>query len=144
MEIILKYLPNIGIIITLIGVIISIYQFREQQKLNLFSEYTKRYQEIMMKMPEICFQEEFDYTKLDDKNKDQTIKAMRLYFDLCSEEYFLYLKNKIDQEVWLEWKSGMTYMLNKPAFQIVWEIINFQSGYYEDFSKLVDELKIKS
>lgn len=118
MQTFLQLIPTLAILVALTGILFSMWQFRLQQKLNFFSDYTKRYQEIMMLMPEECFEQEFNYESLPKETQDLIKKSMRLYFDLCSEEFFLFQKGRIDKEIWQEWKSGMTYMLNKPAFQL--------------------------
>lgn len=69
--------------------------FNEQLKLNFFSDYTKRYQEIILHFPEDINEKDFDY-KLSLKEKDKTMRYMRAYFDLCSEEFYLNKKFKIE------------------------------------------------
>lgn len=68
---------------------------------------------------------------------------MRAYFDLCSEEYFLWKKKNIDSQTWAEWKSGIEYALSKKAFRDGWKIISLDTIYYEDFSKFVNVVLTK-
>ena len=74
---------------TAIALIISLRTFRRQLQLNFFADYTKRYQEIVLNFPESINKHDFDFDELHDE-KDKTLRYMRAYFDLCSEEYFLY------------------------------------------------------
>lgn len=69
---------------------------------------------------------------------------MRAYFDLCSEEYFLWKKKNIDKDTWEEWASGIKYALSKKAFQNGWKLISLDTIYYKDFSKFVNEILIEA
>jgi len=85
----------IGVFVTIAGVIIAIWIFSKEMKkqteisqMNLFADYTKRYQEIEMNLPE---DEDLDNEKiLEDKDVKRYLKV---YFDLCSEEYFQFTKD---------------------------------------------------
>ncbi len=68
---------------------------------------------------------------------------MRAYFDLCSEEYFLYTKGSIDDDTWKEWKSGIEYAFSKTAFSNGWKIVNLDTRYYPEFVDFVKPLVIK-
>ena len=75
-------------LVAVITIVSTQYKDRRQNKILMFSEYTRRYQEILINMPESIF------------NGTEHINAkaqmyMRLYFDLCSEEYHLWRKGMI-------------------------------------------------
>ena len=116
----------------------------EQIKLDFFSEFTKRYQEILLHFPENVNEDDFSYEELRDKKpedtsmRDMTMRYMRIYFDLCSEEFFLHENGHIDDKVWKEWEKGMIVAFNKPAFRTAWNEVIKKSGYYRDFMKFVD------
>ena len=110
----------------------------EQIKHNYFSEYTKRYQEIIIHFPENINEDSFSYESLDDDIEVKTMRYMRVYFDLCSEEFFLHQNKYIYDKVWKEWEEGMSFAFNKTAFRIAWERISRQSTFYKDFKKFVN------
>src|SRR3990172_11070255 len=72
----------------------------EQIKLNFFSEYIKEYREIILHFPENINERAFSYESLDKEKQDNTMRYMRAYFDLCSEEFFLHKNKFIDDKVW--------------------------------------------
>ena len=109
----------------------------EQIKHNYFSEYTKRYQEIILHFPENINEKSFSYDKLKEKERNETMRYMRVYFDLCSEEYFLYKNEYIDNKVWKEWEEGMAFAFNKQAFKIAWQKISRDSDFYTEFKRFV-------
>jgi len=127
----------IGLFITTIALFISIRQFKKQLQLTFFADYTKRYQEILLNFPETINRKDFDFDKLDAEKKEKTLRYMRAYFDLCSEEYFLYKKGSIDKSTWKEWESGIKYTFSKTAFKNGWEIIALDTCYYSNFVNLV-------
>jgi len=134
---------GIGVLIALVALIWQSYLYRQQIKLNFFSEYTKRYQEICLNLPFNINEPNFDFTKIDVEVKEKTIRYMRAYFDLCSEEYFLFLSGKISKKVWNEWKEGIEYTFSKKAFKDAWVIVHLDSRFYGKFVKWINEDVLK-
>lgn len=137
-----------AIIVTGLGVLIalifSIYQsclMNRQMKVSLFADYTKRYQEIRLNLPKNISDKDFELAKLANDHPEQheaTMRYMIIYFDLCSEEYFLNQSKYLDKKVWLEWEKGIKYTFQMPAFKEAWEIINVNSKFYDEFAYWID------
>lgn len=127
-----------GVIIALAALIWQSCLTRQQMKLNFFADYTKRYQEIILNFPENINELDFDYNKLEPDVKEKTLRYMRAYFDLCSEEYYLSKEKRIEDSVWKEWKSGIEFTFSKTAFKDAWKIINLDSQFYSDFVKWIN------
>lgn len=115
----------------------------EQIKNNFFAEYTKRYQEIILHFPENINDVNFSYRDLSEPRRERIMRYMRVYFDLCSEEYFLHKKKHLDEIVWKEWKTGMIYAFNKPAFQKAWKIVTENSEFYAEFRDFAESEIVK-
>ena len=62
---------------------------------------------------------------------------MRVYFDLCSEEFHLNKKGYIDEDVWKMWESGIQYALSKRAFQDSWKVITQDTQFGSEFKEFV-------
>jgi len=131
--------------LTIIGLFISFYfnrkhlkLFTTQLKLNFFSEYTKRYQEIILNFPEEINNPDFDLTSLDKETKNRILKYMRAYFDLCSEEYNLHKRKIIDDDIWKNWEEGIKYTFSKKPFKQGWKIIKLDTLYYKDFTDWIE------
>ncbi|MDO6838506.1 hypothetical protein Q4602_03400 [Paraglaciecola chathamensis] len=124
--------------ITAAGLLYTIRNFNKQQKLMVFMDYTKRYQEILLNLPLNIYDSDFCIDKLDVHEEEKTLRYLRSYFDLCSEEYHLYLQKHISKETWKEWESGIKLVLEKTAFRTAWERLNVDS-YYEEFAGFVDK-----
>lgn len=109
-----------------------------QLKLNFFAEYTRRYQQIILHFPENINDGNFDYEKLESDNKNRTLRYMRAYFDLCSEEYHLNSESHIDKKVWQNWSKGIEFAFSKKAFQDAWLKIIQDTKYDKDFEKWIN------
>lgn len=130
---------QLGIMISTVGALFfTVRNFRKQLQLNFFGEYTKRYQEIILNFPESINDIDFDFEKLPAEEKNKTLRYMRVYFDLCSEEYYLWKSKHIDDKTWEEWESGIKYAFSKTAFREGWKRIAMDTIYYKDFSTFVN------
>ncbi len=59
--------------------------------------------EIILNFPESINEKDFDFDKLDIEERDKTLRYMRVYFDLCSEEYcYLWKSSFYDNKTWKE------------------------------------------
>ncbi len=141
---------QIGILIVMgLGVIAALLAsrkqtllMRQQMKVNLFADYTKRYQEIILHFPENINDKKFDFDELKRGDHDlynKTMRYMRTYFDLCSEEFYLNKNSQIDKAVWREWSQGIKYTFTKKAFKQAWEIATKNSKFYDDFANWMKE-----
>lgn len=116
------------LLIAAVGTIIfNQYNENKRHKLQFFAEYTRRYQDIILRMPE-------------DPSDPQFLKYMQLYFDLCSEEFYLYKKGLIDKNVWDLWVDGMALTMKKRSFKTAWQSHLAQHYNDDDFLHFISEL----
>jgi len=131
-----EFFSIIGVFVAIASVVVTVWIFRNEMKqqtkvtqMSFFAEYTKRYQEIVLNIPE----------DLDDEkklNNEDVKRYLRVYFDLCSEEYFLHEEKYIKENVWKEWKEGMQVAFNKKAIRKYWQE---RKTPYKGFNKFVEE-----
>lgn len=125
-------IEGIGVIIAITTLAIGVFQFNKQQRLSFFEKYTARYQHIMEIMPESVLSNRM----FSQKDKEQATRAIRLYIDLCSEEFYLHDKKFLDKKVWKEWREGMEIMFSKPSVLKVYE--KSYGRTYTDFATFVE------
>jgi hypothetical protein len=135
-----------GFILTFASIIVIIYELKkknEYTKLDFFEEYTKRYSEIMLNLPNCVHEQYFDYEQHSEQTEN-ILRYMRAYFDLCSEELYLYQQNRIDKYVWENWEEGIKMALQKEAFRIAWEKLYknkpIESQFYKDFNEFIERI----
>ena len=138
MEVFAIAVSTIGMFITAVALWFTVGSFKKQLQLNFFADYTKRYQEITLNFPESINEEDFKIDSLEKEVKNKTLRYMRAYFDLCSEEYFLWKKGNIDNATWKEWESGIKFAFSKPAFRQAWEVLRLDTIYYGEFTEFVN------
>lgn len=130
-----------GVLFALEGVIWQTVLTRQQIKLSFFADYTRRYQEIILHFPENINCKDFSFDKLkveDIETYNTTLRYMRAYFDLSSEEHYLASIGKIDSKIWNEWSDGIKFTFSKTAFRQAWKIVNLDSKFYHNFIKYVE------
>ena len=112
------------LLIAFFTMLFSQYNIMQQNKLMIFSEYTRRYQEIFLNMPD-------DIYKGTAEVDERTHRHIRLYFDLCSEEYHLRKKRTISKDIWKKWIEGMRISMRSAIYRTAWD--NLKMDYNEDF-----------
>jgi len=138
-------------IIITVGTIVSIiivwrYSYKQLREIknqtwvSIYSDYTQRYAEIISKFPENINEENF-VIKSGTDEYNNLMRAMRLYFDLCYEEYSLFNNyKKIDEELWEDWKEGIQTALSRKAFKDAWNIIHKDTVYSDSFDKFIQNI----
>ncbi|WP_417263553.1 hypothetical protein [Celeribacter sp.] len=136
------YLEIIGLAVSILGLIAVLWQLGvvgKQLKLQNYSEYTRRYAEVVYRLPEIINDnEKFEISALNDNEREDFMRNQRAYFDLCFEEWNLHNRGLIDAESWRIWSGGIETALKRKAFIQAWEIIKATTEYGPDFENWVD------
>lgn len=95
------------------SILASMKMVREQNQIQMFAEYTKRYQDIIMSMPKSVYEGSDEVT-------NDVLRYMQLYFNLCSEEHDLWTKDSISPDVWDKWLAGIKMTMTRPVYQKAW------------------------
>ena len=144
------WLENSLLIIAVIGLFLTYRELKAisgQNWISIYSEYTKRYADIIRGFPENINEPNFSFDSLSKKVREKTMRSMRLYFDLCYEEYSLYnIYRKIDKKLWTDWKEGIESAVSKKSFQDAWKIIQNDTLFSEtgDFNRFINDIIAKS
>ncbi|MDD7528456.1 MAG: hypothetical protein PUK04_03180 [Bacteroidales bacterium] len=120
-------------VVSVIGVSVACVHFNRQQRLEFFARYTERYQQIIVRLPECVYNDQ----PVADDVLQQILPIMRAYYDLCSEEYFLYQQKYLSKKVWHEWQAGMVDAFRRPVFRQCWDRIDQQGDCYHDFGLFI-------
>lgn len=94
----------------------------------LCSEYTKRYQQILLQCPWKIFGSRSDIN-LNAEDRDRIGGALLAYFDLCAEQVFLRQQGIIPTEVWTNWETGMRRNFARPLIAQQWKMAQEEAGY---------------
>ncbi len=127
------------------GIVLVVSQLRilnRQLKLQIYADYTKRYQEIILHFPEDINSPSFSLDGRSDYEK--TMRYMRVYFDLCYEEWDLYRKGLIPNDLWSSWEAGMKTAMTKTAFKQAWDVVEATSYYGGVFESFMQQMESRS
>ena len=113
------------------SILASMKMVREQNQIQMFAEYTKRYQDIIMNMPKSVYEGS-------DELNDDVLRYMQLYFNLCSEEYDLRTKDSISPDVWDKWLSGMKMTMSRSVYQKAWDLEKVNYSMNPEFVSFMD------
>jgi len=89
---------------------------------------------------------DFDLYGLKEQDKslfNKTMRYMRVYFDLYSEEYYLRKNSLIDKRVWKEWEKGIRYSFAQKPYSEAWQLATSNSKFYDEFAKWVEREVLK-
>lgn len=128
--------------LTAIAVYVTLKGLRDQLWLQTFTEYTRRYNELMDELPEAARLaapqwQEHQLTQGEGLALD---RAFRRYMHLCSEEYFLHLRGRIDRQTWDIWRDGMQTTMALPSFRGCWDRVGATYAYFSEFHAFMSEL----
>lgn len=124
------------LIVAIVSIFVTQQRDAKQRKLQIFAEYTRRYQDIFMNMPDDIYN---GTAKIDTRTK----RFMRLYFDLCSEEYHLWQDGTVPDNVWQLWLEGMQIACNHQIYKNSWDAIKgeYSREFWQYFEKNVINYK---
>ena len=79
-----------------IAIFVTLRSVREQLWLQTFSEYTRRYNEIVKSLPSAARARDsaYDLSALDARERGEVLNAARSYINLCSERALSLLEEK--------------------------------------------------
>ena len=124
-------------IASFVAIVVAVFSLMRQLQSQFYAEYTRRYSELMDKMPP----EFFDSKKADSIELDgEMLKKCRLYYDLSSEEYELHRQCRLNHRVWRYWKEGIKDIVNLRVFAKAWDEI-LSTQYNDSFQKFVMDLR---
>lgn len=113
---------------------------KKDRTLMAMLEYTRRYREICLHLPEDINESQFDLFDDNHRNDDQLRRWLRSYFDLCSEEFDMYDFKLINKKVFEFWKSGILFALSKSAFRQAYRLFRKDTIWNKNFMLIADKL----
>ena len=133
----LTVLASAGSLVATGAVIYSLVVLRNQLRLQVFLEYTRRFDEI--RFPDGSFVTK--WIDLAPKQARRSERAFRKYFDLCSQEWWLHHTGKIENRVWEVWARGMADIVGTSGGQYAWKVIRPEyQNVFPGFAQFIDGL----
>lgn len=104
---------------------------RAQMHVQTFTEYTRRYAEIAGSLPWDAASPDcsVEPAKMTEQEREQLLRTMRRYFNLCWEELHLRRTAKIDDATWKIWAAGIQDSLRSGCFRASWVMLRSEYDY---------------
>jgi hypothetical protein len=135
----LTVLASAGSLVATGAVIYSLVVLRNQLRLQVFLEYTRRFDEI--EFPEGAFAD--PWPRLTKKRARKAERAFRKYFDLCSQEWWLHQSGKIESRVWEVWARGMADIVATGGGRHAWQAIRPEyQNVFPGFASFIDDFLV--
>lgn len=121
--------------VSVILVFLQLKQANKQAATEFEDSLVQQYREIIKNIPvEAMLRKGIPPEKYLDSLSD-----IYHYIDLCNEQTFLRMENKVQAHTWENWRSGIQSHLSKPAFKEAWDYIKQHSdGSFSELRKLED------
>jgi hypothetical protein len=113
----------------------------DQLRLQTFSEYTRRYGDIFGSLSSAARDPHADFSleELEPTERDRHLNIARSYFNLCSEEFYLHRRGRIDRDTWGIWCRGMRDTMRSSWLRTTWDKIQDEYTYVDEFVDFFDE-----
>jgi len=128
-----------------LAVVVAVRGVRDQLWLQTFSEYTRRYSEIVKVLPSESRDPEgaFDVKQLSTADRGVLENAARAYINLCSEEFYLHGRGLIDKETWRIWRLSMEDVFRLPWLRQTWLSVREEYRYYPEFRDFLSDCIVR-
>lgn len=131
----LSDVAQLGVLaLSAIAIVLSLRGVSDQLWLQTFSVYTGRYLDVLEALPPSATLGTHS-SVADASPQDQAamLVVMRRYMNLCSEEYYLHSRRRIDKSTWGVWLDGMRRTMGVPAFREAWRVVGEEYAYFPSF-----------
>jgi hypothetical protein len=130
------------LIVSVVAIHASLLGVRDQLRTSVFVAYTERYFKILVRLPFDARRPGSDYRLEDVSQAERTVvlSVFREYFNLCSEELWLFSTERIDKATWEAWRLGMKDTARFRCFNEAWQYLAGEYSIYEQFWKFMNEL----
>jgi hypothetical protein len=135
-----------AVVVSALAIVAGLKSVRDQLRVTIFLEYTKRYSKVMQHMPFEAREPGGRY-RLASQPKDERhriLSVFREYLNMCSEEKWLHDHRRIDHAIWSIWERGMRDTASFPSFGDAWEVLYPEYDAYKDFQNFVNKLLLNA
>jgi hypothetical protein len=133
MEFLEYWITPLSILTGVIGLVWGFYTYKKQSNIQIFLQYTKRYENIMDSFPEDArFYRLNSDKELPPESNELTIAVLK-YINLCSEEYYLRESGQLSKKVWNIWKDELERTLQSNLVRREWPKLKGEYYSYKRF-----------
>ena len=134
-----QWITVAAVVVSAIAIVAGLKSVRDQLRVTIFLEYTKRYSKIMQHMPFEAREPggRYELTSQSEEERQRILSVFREYLNMCSEEKWLHDHRRIDNATWGIWERGMQDTASFPSFGDAWEALCPEYDAYTHFQNFV-------
>jgi hypothetical protein len=127
------------VLLAALALLAALKGVRDQLWLQTFAEDTRRYNDIVRELPAQSRRpnSSFLLESVDHDERDRVFNTARAYLNLCSEEFYLHSRGRIDDETWDIWRLGIIATVRLPWMQQTWNELQDEYQYFEGFCTFI-------
>jgi hypothetical protein len=142
----INYSIDLGSIANLVAVLVAAASIwagfnavKKQISLSVFSEYSKRYHEIMRRFPlKMWTIQNLKIDAFSAEERERLTESFADFFRLLAGERHLRLLKFVDDRTWRLWLNSTAQLMAQPASKEVWNDLRAGFSYDPGFQKFVD------
>ncbi len=131
----------ISVVVGFVSLISTINNFRRQTNVQILMKYTERYEHILDQFPPDALSTRFDSTSLPPPPSPRLTLSVLKYLNLCSEEFYLWRKHYLSEDIWNIWESDLKRMIGSPLLRREWQSLRREFLSHPTFLQFVDEVQ---
>ena len=129
----------VGAVITgVIGYLSYVKTFKQAAQMLLFIKYTDRYEKIMASYPTEALSVRLDNHGEPPPASEPLSLAAIKYLNLSSEEFYVWKKGYLGDEVWEIWEEELKRTLRSPLYKREWSKLRKEFETYKEFLDYVE------
>lgn len=117
--------------------------FRKQMNVQIYLEFTRRYEELMRHSPEEARTSLLGrrLSEIEPARRGEVKAHLLRYLNLSSEEYHLMTSGYLDAGVWELWRREMEWTLRTTLFVTSWPELKHQFASFPEFTAYVEKVQ---
>lgn len=138
LEVLIRLGTLISVMVGVATLIVGAYRFKRQLNVQVFIEYTKRFDQVLSSFPAgaWCARTSSE-ADLPEESSELTMACLR-YLNLCAEELYLRRRRYLKDRVWRIWEAELARTLSSRLFVREWRSLRAQFATYPEFQHWVE------
>ena len=126
-----------GLVVAIVTIRMNTSLHRRQMNAEVFMKYAERYEKVMSEFPSDAIHVRFDTENDLPPISPKLTLAVLKYLNLSSEEFYLWKRKYVANEVWKIWEHELVRMLQSPLIKREWHKLEQEFISYPEFLTFV-------
>ena len=133
------WIAALSTVLTVASIGAGIWVYWRQMNAQLFLEFTKRYDEVMIPLRSAGIHA--DLASEDSTDNADFDQVLLRYLNLCSEEFYLYRNHFMSKRIWRIWEAEISRTVRSGNVLSRWATLKAEFVSFPAFVACIDSLK---